>query len=70
MALSDPLTTIVRVSEGVPLGGEMKKIRLWLNTQKIHPAAFMTAADARGYTFTIKFTTVEEAYLFRHQFAA
>jgi hypothetical protein len=70
MALIDPFVTVVRVTEGVPFGDAMTTIRAWLDGQKIQPAAFTAAADAKGYTLTIGFRTIEEASRFNLQFAA
>jgi hypothetical protein len=61
MVLNDHLTVTVRVPEGDPLGNVGKRIRTWLDSQKIQIATFATAADARGYTFTISFMDDSDA---------
>ena len=66
----DPLTAVVRLSKGEPLGQTMSKIRTWLASQQIHPTDFTTAADARGYTFTVGFRDTQDADRFRAQFGA
>lgn len=61
MVLKDHLTVTVRVPEGDPLGDAGKRIRTWLDSQKIQIATFATAADAKGYTFTISFMDASDA---------
>lgn len=68
--MRDPYFSIVRLSQGDALGVTMNKIRVWLDAQKIRPAEFRTSADAKGYTFTLGFHTIEEATQFRAQFGA
>jgi hypothetical protein len=43
MPLTDPLTVMVRVAPGDPLGEAMSQIRVWLDGQKIQTASFATA---------------------------
>jgi hypothetical protein len=64
MALNDHLTVTVRVPGSDPLGDAGKRIRTWLDSQKIQIATFATAADARGYTFTISYMDVSDAEQF------
>jgi hypothetical protein len=61
MALNDHLTVTVRVPEGDPLSDAGTRIRTWLDSQKIQIATFATAADTRGYTFTISFMDGSDA---------
>jgi hypothetical protein len=58
----------VRVSHGSPLGDVMKDVRTWLDSQKIQPSKFTTAADAKGYLMTLAFRDEHEAERFRLQF--
>ena len=62
------LTVRVRVPHSEDLGETMKKIRIWLDHQKIQPMSFRTTGDARGYLLTIDFRTEETAEYFRQQF--
>jgi len=70
MPFNDPYTVNVRVSKGDPLGEAMNRIRAWLDSQKIQPAEFKTAANANGYTFSIAFRDTSQADLFRAHFSA
>jgi hypothetical protein len=45
-----------------------KAIHIWLDRHKIQPAAFNTAADAKGYALSIAFHDEHEAARFRQQF--
>jgi hypothetical protein len=64
----DAFTVGIRVSKGYPLGDAMSRIRVWLDSQKIEPATFATAADANGYTLTIGFRNQGHADRFLFQF--
>jgi outer membrane lipoprotein-sorting protein len=64
----DPLSIVVRLSEGDELGETMKKLRIWLDSETICPANFKTEADAAGYTFTFGFRTTQDAERFRARF--
>jgi len=61
MALNDDFKVTVRVSEGEPMGDARKRIRNWLDSQKIQITNFATAVHTRGYTFTIPFMDVSDA---------
>jgi len=65
-----PLTSVVRLSRGDELGATMKRLRIWLDSERIEPSDFKTAADAAGYTFTIEFRSPKDAKRFRTQFGA
>jgi hypothetical protein len=65
---SYPFTTVVRLSSGAELGSTMKRLRIWLDSEKIQPAAFWTQAEAEGCKFTIGFRHVVDADRFRAQF--
>jgi hypothetical protein len=58
----------VRVPHAEDVGETMRKIRIWLDHQKIQPASFRTTADSRGYLLTLEFRTEETAERFRQQF--
>jgi hypothetical protein len=68
MSDRDPLTTVVRLSQGDQLGETMKRLRIWLDSERIEPSEFKTAVDAAGYTFTIGFRRPQDAKRFRAQF--
>jgi hypothetical protein len=70
MSNRTPLTTVVRLSQGNELGATMKRLRIWLDSERIEPSDFKTAADAAGYTFTIGFRRPQDAKRFRTQFGA
>ena len=65
MSNRTPLTTLVRLSQ---LGATMKRLRIWLDSERIEPSDFKTAVDAAGYTFTIGFRRPQDAERFRAQF--
>lgn len=67
---SDPLNVVVRLSQGHELGETMKRLRIWLDSQKIRPTVFKTMPDAKGFTFAISFRDVQDADRFRARFAA
>jgi|HubBroStandDraft_5_1064220.scaffolds.fasta_scaffold1533744_1 hypothetical protein len=69
MPPNHPRIVTVRIRQANSLGGAMKRIRLWLDDQKIQTTTFTTAADAKGYTFTIGFRSNEDASHFRRQFS-
>jgi outer membrane lipoprotein-sorting protein len=62
------LTTVVLLSQGDQLGAAMKRLRIWLDSERIEPSDFKTAVDADGYTFTIGFRRAQDAKRFRAQF--
>jgi hypothetical protein len=68
--MRDYQTVVVRLSQGDPLGKTMSRLRTWLDTAKIQPAAFKTEAGAKGHTFTVGFTSIDQADRFRGQFGA
>jgi hypothetical protein len=65
MSDRDPLTAVVRLSASDELGEAMRRLRIWLDGEKIQPAVFATGADAAGYTFTIGFRSAQDANRFR-----
>lgn len=69
MSLNDPLTAIVRVSPGEPLGTVMGRIRTWLDREKIQTTTFSTKVDARGFALTIGFHRAGDADRFCRQFS-
>jgi hypothetical protein len=69
MPLNDPLAAVVRVPHGDPLGDAMKRIRIWLDGEKIQTTTFYTMADARGFTLKIGFLSALDADRFRRQFS-
>jgi hypothetical protein len=62
--------TVVRLSQSDQLGAAMKRLRIWLDSERIEPSEFTTALDVAGYTFTIGFRRPQDAERFRAQFAA
>ena len=68
--MSYPVTTVVRVSPGQHLGETMIRFRTWFDSQKIQPAEFSSAVDAKGYKLTIVFLNTNHAERFRTQFRA
>ncbi|HEU0215797.1 MAG TPA: hypothetical protein VFQ90_03995 [Stellaceae bacterium] len=70
MSNRTPMTTVVRLSQGDQLGTTMKRLRIWLDGERIEPREFKTVADAAGYTFTIGFRRPQDAKRFRAQFGA
>jgi hypothetical protein len=63
-----PLTAVVRLSQGGELGATMKRLRIWLDSERIEPSDFKTGVDAAGYSFTIGFRRPKDAERFRAQF--
>jgi hypothetical protein len=70
MALRGPFTVIVRISKGASLGETMKRLRLWLDGEKIQIAQFETAVDAGGLRLSMGFRTIQDADRFRAQFGS
>jgi hypothetical protein len=70
MSDRNSLTAVVRLSQGDQLGETMKRLRIWLDSERIEPSEFTTAVDAGGYTLTFAFRSLEDAERFRAQFAA
>jgi len=66
MPMSDPFTVVVHVPEG--LGEGMKQIRLLLDEEKLQATSFTTSIDAKGFTMTVGFASVEDADRFRQRF--
>ena len=62
-----PLSIILRLSK---FCDTMRKLRVWLDGEKIYPAQFKTAVDACGYAFTIGFRNIDDANRFRARFGA
>jgi hypothetical protein len=48
----------------------MKRLRIWLDSERIEPSDFKTAADGAGHSFTIGFRRPQDAKRFRAQFGA
>jgi hypothetical protein len=61
---------VVRLSPGQYLGETMIRLRTWLDREKIQPAEFSTAVDAKGYKLTLGFVNTDDAERFRAQFGA
>jgi hypothetical protein len=68
MAIRDPFTVIVRVSEGSDLGATMAGLRTWLDQEKIQTAEFKSSVDGAGHRLTLGFRTIEDAERLRAQF--
>jgi hypothetical protein len=70
LSVDIPLTIIVRVSLGDPLGDAMCHVRKWLDGEKIRPASFRTTVDARGYRLAVGFRNGGDADRFRRRFSS
>jgi hypothetical protein len=70
MSNRTPQTTVVRLSQGDELGATMKRLRIWLDSERIEPSDFKTAVDAAGYTFTIGFRATHNRCRVMGHFAA
>jgi outer membrane lipoprotein-sorting protein len=70
MSDRNSLTAVVRLSQRDQLGESMKRLRIWLDSERIEPSEFTTAADAGGYTFTITFRSLRDVEHFCTQFQA
>jgi len=70
MSKRNPLVATVRVSEGDQLGETMKRLRIWLDSERIQPSEFTTAVDSGGYMLTFAFRNLQDAERFRAQFRA
>jgi hypothetical protein len=68
--MCDPHTIVVRLSEGDRLDHMMRRLRIWLDAEKIQPGGFKTQVGGKGYTFTIGFLAIGDADRFRAQFGA
>jgi hypothetical protein len=66
MPMSDPFSVVVHVPEG--LGEAMKQLRLWLDGEKLQATSFTTSIDAKGFTMTVGFASIEDADRFRQRF--
>jgi hypothetical protein len=61
MSDRNSLTAVVCLSQGDQLGDAMKRLRIWLDSKRIDPGEFTTAADAESYTLTFAFRSLEDA---------
>jgi hypothetical protein len=68
-AVNDQLVSVIRVSFSEELGMTINRLRAWLDSQQIQPSRFNTSIDAKGYTLKLGFRSIDDATLFRAQFA-
>jgi hypothetical protein len=68
MALSSPFVIRAENQANTTLGSTMIDIRLWLDREKIEPAAFKAVVGSTGRGFEISFKREQEADSFKRQF--